>query len=93
MKRACLLIALSCWPALGAAQAPPRPGDAAAGMVITGDREAPLVLHIVPWQDPKPVAPPAVPALPLLPTVVDRSRGILDLPEHRSLGRLAPAAR
>lgn len=78
-----LLIALSCVPPISAAQAPPaRNVESSGGMVITGDREAPLVLHIVPWQEPKAVVPAQVPLQPLLPDVVDRARGVLEDPAN-----------
>lgn len=92
MIRVAMLIALSFAPSLAGAQAPPaRPAEATGGMVITGDREAPLVLHIVPWQEPKPVAPPRVPLQDLLPVVVDQVRGVLDEPTNRPLS--SPASR
>ena len=94
MIRGAMLIALSFLPSLAGARAPPaRPAEATGGMVITGDREAPLVLHIVPWQEPKPVAPPRAPLQELLPAVVDRPQGVLDDPANRPLGASEPARR
>ena len=55
------------------------------GMVITGDREAPLVLYIVPWQEPKASLPPDVPMQTLLPNVIDYNRSLIDDPVNRSL--------
>jgi hypothetical protein len=86
------------------AKAPQRPQGAAGqpvkeaaqqqpGMVITGDREAPLVLHIVPWQEPKPVPPREIPLQPLIPQVLDYAPSVLDAPENRPLGKPAAVAR
>lgn len=88
-----VLIALSCVPLVSAAQE--RPAEVpAAGMVITGDREAPLVLYIVPWQEPKPVQAPQPPLQPLLPAAVDRpDGGVLDDPRNRAPGTAAPESR
>lgn len=41
------------------------------GMVIAGDREAPLVLYVVPWQEPKPVPPRAAERSALIPNVYE----------------------
>lgn len=91
MTRWLATIALSCVPLVSAAQE--RPAEGAAGMVITGDREAPLVLYIVPWQEPKPVPPPPPPLQSLLPAVVDRpDGGVLDDPKNRAAGA-APGPR
>lgn len=57
----------------------------AAGMVITGDREAPLVMSIIPWAEPKPVVPPDAPLLPLLPQVIDYNRSLVDDPVNRPI--------
>lgn len=57
----------------------------AAGMVITGDREAPLVMSIIPWAEPKPVVPPEAPLLPLLPQVIDYNRSLVDDPVNRPI--------
>lgn len=84
-----VLIALSCAPQLAAAQA--AGGAQQPGMVITGDREAPLVLYIVPWQEPKPVVPPQMPGQELMPPVVDHLRSVLDEPENRPPGPAAKA--
>jgi len=67
---------------------------AAPGMVITGDREAPLVLYIVPWQEPRTAAPEVV-LQPLLPKVLDQSRSLADDPLHQAsaLPAAAPAKR
>lgn len=60
------------------------PGGAAApGMVITGDREAPLVLYIVPWQEPRTEAPEVV-LQPLLPKVLDQLRSLADDPLNQA---------
>jgi hypothetical protein len=63
---------------------PPR-GPGAAGMVITGDQEAPQVLTIVPWQEPRRVDPAPLPALPALPTVLDHERTLAEEPLSRPL--------
>lgn len=61
-----------------------RMAPADQGMVIRGDQEAPLVLYIVPWQEPKALELPA-PLIPLLPQVFDRERSLIDDPAQRSL--------
>lgn len=58
-------------------------------MVITGDREAPLVMSILPWAEPKPVVPPEAPLQPLLPQVIDYNRSLVDDPANRPIN-LAP---
>ena len=73
----------------------PAQASPVAGMVITGDREAPLVLSIIPWVEPKPVAPPVIPLPALLPKVIDYNRPLLDEPDNRpfssgSSGRKGP---
>jgi hypothetical protein len=62
-------------------------------MVITGDRDAPLVLHIVPWQEPAPVELPKAPRQRLVPVVVDRLRNILEEPVNRPIGQSAKVTR
>lgn len=71
-------------PATPAATPPAAPPEAAAGMVITGDQEAPLVLYIVPWQSPRLGAAPEVDTPPLMPRVLDHELGILDDPLNRA---------
>lgn len=66
-----------------AAAAAPAGAAAAPGMVITGDREAPLVLYIVPWQEPRMAAPEVV-QQPLLPKVLDQSRSPADDPLNQA---------
>lgn len=83
MRHWMLLVALSCVPLICVAQSKGRPVESSGGMVITGDREAPLVLHIVPWQDPKAVVPPQVPLQPLIPVVVDSVRGVFNEPDNK----------
>lgn len=63
--------------------APAAAGAAAPGMVVTGDREAPLVLYIVPWQEPRMAAPEVV-LQPLLPIVLDQSRSLADDPLNQA---------
>lgn len=86
--RILLLAMLSLWfaPTLGATAAAKsaRTVPADQGMVIRGDQEAPLVLYIVPWQEPKAMELPA-PLVPLLPQVFDRERSLIDDPVHRSI--------
>jgi hypothetical protein len=86
--RILLVAALSLWfaPTLGATAAGnnSRTTPADQGMVIRGDQEAPLVLYIVPWQEPKAMELPA-PLIPLLPQVFDHERSLIDDPVHRSL--------
>lgn len=67
---------------------------AAPGMVVTGDREAPLVLYIVPWQEPR-MAVPEVVLQPLLPNVLDQSRSLADDPLNQpgAPATAAPAMR
>lgn len=94
MKIRTLLVAISCSPVIAQAQNPPAVAASATGsMVITGDREAPLVLHIVPWQEPKPVVPPPVALQQLLPEVVDQPRGVLEDPLNRPPVQVKEAAR
>ena len=83
MRRLLLALALSLAVAPAFAQRSAAKGSAPApeaGMVITGDKEAPLVLYIVPWQEPASAAPPAVDVLPLLPQVLDDLRSVADRP-------------
>ena len=101
------LFALLCVPQISAAQvkAKPsqRPQSAAGqparedaqqpGMVVTGDREAPLVLHIVPWQEPKPVPQRELPLQPLIPQVLEYPPSVLDAPENRPLGKAGAPTR
>lgn len=42
-------------------RAVPRAGGE-AGMVVTGEQEAPQVLFVIPWQEPRPKPPPRVDA-------------------------------
>ena len=94
MRHWLLLVAISCAPTIVLAQKPPaRAAETSGGIVITGDREAPLVLHIVPWQEPKPVVPPHVSLQPLLPEVVDSPRGVLEDPLNRPPGQTPVPAR
>lgn len=60
------------------------PAEGEQGMVIRGDQEAPLVLYIVPWQEPGAHALPEAPLPPLLPKVLDRERSLIDDPANRS---------
>lgn len=57
-------------------------------MVVTGDREAPLVLYIVPWQDPKPLRVPDVDMPPVIPRVFDTD---IETASDRASSRLDPA--
>ena len=66
--------------------APPSQASPVAGMVITGDREAPLVLSIIPWVEPKPVTPPVIPLQALLPKVIDYNRPLLEEPDNQPVG-------
>lgn len=54
-------------------------------MLVTGDREAPLVLSIVPWAEPTSAAPPDVPLHPLIPKVIDYNRRLSDEPASGSV--------
>ena len=106
-RRWLALFALLCVPQLSAAQSKAKPSqrpqsvagqpardDAQQpGMVVTGDREAPLVLHIVPWQEPKPVPPRDVQLQSLIPQVFEYAPSVLDAPENRPLPRPAAATR
>lgn len=65
---------------------PPGTPTPTASMTITGDREAPLVLSIIPWADPKAIVPPDVPLQVLLPKVIDYNRSLLDEPINRAVG-------
>jgi hypothetical protein len=62
MRRLLLALLLSPAPALAAA-----PAVIEQGMTISGDREAPQLLYIVPWQAPPPVALPPLPEPEPLP--------------------------
>jgi len=76
--------------------AKPRSGQAAASgalaktdkpsaaMVVAGDREAPLVLSIIPWAEPRMSALPEAPVVQLLPSVLDSDAGIFDAAVRRS---------
>lgn len=78
-----LLGALCCLPAWAAPAGSPG-SQQSPGMVITGDREAPLVLYIVPWQEPKALPPPAALMQTLLPNVIDYNRSLIEDPLNRS---------
>lgn len=86
--RILLCAVLSLWfPSVSGAPAPSntaRTASADQGMVIRGDQEAPLVLYIVPWQEPKVLELPP-PLIPLLPQVFEGERSIADDPAHRSI--------
>jgi hypothetical protein len=47
------------------------------GMLIKGDQEAPLVLYVVPWQEPRVPEVPEADLQPVLPKVLDDDYGIL----------------
>lgn len=64
---------------------PSTPPKTDAGMVVTGDQEAPLVLTIVPWQEPKQLPPPPVSVAPIVPVVLDHERGVAEDPLSRPL--------
>lgn len=54
------------------------PANASAnGIVITGDREGPLGLHIAPWQEPAALLPDAL-IQSRLPKVFDDPRGLAE---------------
>lgn len=53
-------------------------GGGDAGMVVTGDHEAPMVLTIIPWQEPKLEQAPGAPLLEVLPTALDRDQGVAE---------------
>lgn len=55
------------------------------GTVVRGDQEAPLVLFIVPWQEPKTLEVPPPQPIPLLPKVFDHDRSLVDDPVNRSI--------
>lgn len=82
----CAVLSLNFAPVAGAAAASnsARTASADQGMVIRGDQEAPLVLYIVPWQEPKALELPP-PLIPLLPQVFDGERSLADDPAHRSI--------
>jgi hypothetical protein len=46
-------------------------------MLIKGDQEAPMVLYIVPWQEPRVPEVPEADLQPVLPKVLDDDFGIL----------------
>ena len=66
--------------ATNAAPAAPAARDttgATAGIVITGDQEAPLVLFVLPWEDSAVSLPPPAPMSDLIPDAVDHDRTLL----------------
>lgn len=69
----------------GAQKKSPAAPKTDAGMVVTGDQEAPLVLTIVPWQEPRQLPPPPVQLAPIIPLVLDHERGLADDPLSRPL--------
>ena len=52
-------------------------------MVVRGDQEAPLVMFVVPWQEPKTPAMPGASMLVLWPKVLDHERSFVDEPVNR----------
>ncbi len=63
-----------------------RGADGAAGMVVTGDQEAPLVLYIVPWQEQATRQQlPEAPTVQLVPQVLDHERSLADEPLSKAL--------
>lgn len=74
-------------PAFGALSSSDRGrlSSAEQGMVIRGDQEAPLVLYIIPWQDPKLPEIPLPPLTPLLPKVFDHEHSLIEDPANRTL--------
>lgn len=86
MTKTVLLAILFCAPLLAQAADSPPSGNPTQqpGMVIKGDQEAPLVLYIVPWQEPKQPAPPEVPRQALIPAVLDDNKSLVDDPVNRS---------
>ena len=74
-----LAAALAALPSLAlsvTATAAPTPANQ-QGMVIKGDQEAPLLLYIVPWQEPRIPEVPEADLQPVLPKVLDDDFGIL----------------
>jgi hypothetical protein len=54
-----------------------KPADYQPGTLIKGDQEAPLVLYVVPWQEPRVPEVPEADLQPVLPKVLDDDYGIL----------------
>lgn len=70
-------------------------GAATGGIVISGDREGPRGLYLVPWQEPVAQLPDAL-LQARLPKVLDDSFGLADDPVNRQfpapeVARAAPA--
>lgn len=83
-------------PAVSASRGQPAVGKIVQGdegTVIRGDQEAPLVLYIVPWQDPKPQPLPEAPLIPLLLKAYDHDRSLIDDPANQSLDAVPPPGR
>lgn len=78
-----LALALTASP-IFAAETEGKPVAEQAGMQIKGDHEAPLVLYIVPWQEPSVPDVPEADLQPVLPNVLDDDFGILR--RSRSIG-------
>jgi hypothetical protein len=86
MKATRLCLAALCFvPFLAIAANPPQAAASASqpGMVIKGDQEAPLVLYIVPWQEPKLPPVPETTRQALIPQVLDDNRSLADDPVNR----------
>ena len=58
-------------------------GTAPNGMVITGEREGPVGLHVAPWQDPVETEPEVF-LQARLPLVLDHSRSVAEDAINRS---------
>ena len=55
-----------------------------ASMLIAGDREAPMVLSIIPWAEPRMPSLTEAPITPLLPKVFNSESGALDESSRRA---------
>lgn len=83
---ACGLVAIPACSAIAAAASEVRAPAYQPGMIIKGDQEAPLVLYVVPWQDPRVPEVPEADLQPVLPRVLDDDLGILQ--RSRAAGAL-----
>jgi hypothetical protein len=73
----CMLSLTAATSALAQGAKTGKPVPSANGIVITGDREGPLGLHIAPWQEPAAILPEAL-IQSRLPKVFDDPRSLAE---------------
>jgi hypothetical protein len=78
-------------PAQAQSARPARPAASANGIVITGDREGPLGLHVAPWQEPAAMLPEAL-IQSRLPKVFDDPRGLAEDSVNRQFPPITTAS-